>query len=147
MNIKSLFFSFIILASFPAQAALDIEISGGSAQQIPIAVVPFDQSSASKMKEDIAGIVSADLARSGLFRILETRGMPNKPSNVSQIKLADWTALQAQAVVVGKVEAVAGGRYKATFQLVDAVKEAKLADMNFQLTPSQARTTARYFGK
>jgi TolB protein len=141
MNIiRLVFFGVITLIASTASAALDIEISGGSAQQIPIAVVPFGNVAASK--ENISEIIAADLKRSGLFRILETRGMANLPTSPSQIKYAEWTALQAQALTVGDVEALAGGRLKVSFQLMDALKQTQLAGMDYQITPSQERITA-----
>jgi TolB protein len=141
MNFIRVTFLFTIaLIAANANAALDIEISGGSAQQIPIAIVPFGD--ASSAKESISEIISADLKRSGLFRVLETRGMANLPSSASQIKYAEWTALQAQAITVGNVELVAGGRLKISFQLMDALKQTQLAGLDYQITPSQARITA-----
>ena len=129
-----------LLAPTLANAALEIEISGGGAQQIPIAIVPFG--GAANTKENINEIVAADLNRSGLFRVLETRGMANLPSNASQIKYAEWTALQAQAVTVGNVESLAGGRLKVSFQLMDALKQTQLAGVDYQIAPAQVRTTA-----
>ncbi|MGQ0443341.1 MAG: Tol-Pal system beta propeller repeat protein TolB [Methylophilaceae bacterium] len=140
--IRMVFFCVTILVTSIANAALEIEISGGSAQQIPIAIVPFGKSAEVNTKDSIADIISADLKRSGLFRILETRGMANLPTVASQIKYAEWTALQAQAIVVGNVENVAGGRLKVSFQLVDALKQSQLIGMDYQLTPAQVRSTA-----
>jgi TolB protein len=127
------------LATTLANAALEIEISGGGAQQIPIAVVPFG--GAVNTRDNINEIIAADLARSGLFRVLETRGMANLPTNSSQIKYAEWVALQAQAVTVGNVESL-GGKLKVSFQLMDALKQTQLAGMDYQIAPNQVRTTA-----
>jgi TolB protein len=138
--IRVAFFFTIALIAVTANAALDIEISGGSAQQIPIAIVPFGDTSSTK--ENIGEIIGADLKRSGLFRVLETRGMANLPSSASQIKYAEWTALQAQAITVGNVEMVAGGRLKISFQLMDALKQTQIAGLDYQIAPSQARITA-----
>jgi TolB protein len=136
--VKLFTFCGLLFAASIANAALDIEISGGSAQQIPIAVVPFG---GADTKENIGEIVAADLKRSGLFRVLETRGMANLPTTAAQIKYAEWVALQAQAVTVGNVEA-AGNRLKVSFQLMDALKQSQLAGMDYQIAPSQARATA-----
>ncbi len=127
------------LATTLANAALEIEISGGGAQQIPIAVVPFG--GAANTKENINEIIAADLARSGLFRVLETRGMSNLPTSPAQIKYAEWVALQAQALAVGNVESL-GGKLKVSFQLMDALKQTQLAGMDYQIAPNQVRTTA-----
>ena len=141
MNIiRLVFLSLIAFVSTSANAALDIEISGGSAQQIPIAVVPFGNPTVTK--DSISDIINADLKRSGLFRILETRGMANLPTSAPQIKYPEWVALQAQAIVVGNVESLAGGRLKVSFQLMDALKQTQLAGLDYQLSPTQVRITA-----
>lgn len=141
MNIIKLvvliFFSFI---TFSANAALDIEITGGSAQQIPIAVVPFGNQSG--LKTDMADIINADLRRSGLFRLLDASGLPDKPTDASQVNFSQWAGLQAQAVVVGKVSPLAGGKFKVSFQLLDVLKQRELANMDYQLSPKHARMTA-----
>lgn len=141
MSIIKLVISLVVIFfTLTANAALDIEITGGGAQQIPIAVVPFGNGQASK--EDVASIISADLKRSGLFRPLETRGMASKPTNATQVKYAEWAALQAQAVVVGSVTPQSDGRFKVSFQLVDVLKQTKLADMDFQVSAKHMRMTA-----
>jgi TolB protein len=136
---KWMFFCVVFLTTTAVNAALEIEISGGGSQQIPIAVVPFG--GAASVKENISEIIAADLHRSGLFRVLETRGMANLPTKPDQIKYAEWAALQAQAVTVGNVENV-GGKLKVSFHLMDALKQTQLAGMDYQISPNQARTTA-----
>ncbi len=123
-----------------ANAALEIEISGGSAQQVPIAIVPFGQ--ASNNQENMAMIIAADLRRSGLFRVLETAGVASRPTDIAQIKYAEWAALQAQAMAVGSVESLPGNRLKVSFKLADVLKQTQLAGMEFNIAPHQFRTTA-----
>jgi TolB protein len=135
-----MFFCAVFLATSIANAALEIEISGGGAQQVPIAILPFG--GATNIKENISEIIAADLHRSGLFRVLETRGMANLPITPAQIKYAEWAALQAQAITVGNVESIAGGRLKVSFHLMDALKQTQLAGMDYQIAPSQTRSTA-----
>lgn len=138
--IKLAIFLVVSFFTITANAALDIEITGGGAQQIPIAIVPFGNGQASEY--DVAGIISDDLKRSGLFRPLETRGMASKPTNASQVKYAEWAALPAQAVVVGNIATLSDGKLKISFQLVDVLKQSKLVDMDFQLTAKHTRMTA-----
>ena len=64
-----IFLSVISFIPLSSVAGLTIEISGGGAQQIPIAIVPFKQDS---NQTNIAAIIGDDLKRSGLFRVLET---------------------------------------------------------------------------
>lgn len=129
------------LASSTVNAALEIEISGGSAQQIPIAIVPFGLAGTSS-QEKIGDIIAADLRRSGLFRILETSGVVNHPTDISQIKYAEWAALQAQAMTVGNVTSLPGNRLKVTFRLADVLKQTQLVSMEYNIAPNQLRLTA-----
>ena len=124
-----------------ANAALEIEISGGSAQQLPVAIVQFLQPPMAN-QENISTIISADLRRSGLFRVLETGGVVNRPSDMSQIKYSEWAALQAQTMAVGVVETLPGNRLKVTFQLADVLKQNQLAGMQYNIAPNQLRATA-----
>ncbi|MEI8362061.1 MAG: Tol-Pal system beta propeller repeat protein TolB [Betaproteobacteria bacterium] len=139
--IRGVVFSASLCISFIANAALEIEISGGSAQQLPVAIVPFAQV-ATADQENISTIVSADLRRSGLFRVLETGGVVNHPSDIMQIKYAEWAALQAQAMAVGVVETLPDNRLKVTFQLADVLKQTQLTGMQYNIAPNQLRATA-----
>jgi TolB protein len=130
----------LILLLPPLARALDIEIVGGAAQQIPIAVAPFAQSAS--LPESVTMLVSADLRRSGLFRLLETRGVATIPHELAEVKYPEWSALQAQALVIGKVEPAAAGRLKVSFRLLDVVKQTPLAGLEYDITPSQLRQTA-----
>lgn len=136
-KIITFFISFFTIIN--AHAELDIEISGGGAQQIPIAIVPF---SGSTPTDNVGEIVMADLKRSGLFRVLETRGMANLPTATAQIKYSEWMALQAQAITVGQVESIAGGKLKVSFQLMDVLKQTQLAGVDYLISPNQLRSTA-----
>jgi TolB protein len=129
-----------LLAVPAAQAELTIEIRGGAAQQIPIAIVPFAQSAS--QAEDLSLVIAADLRRSGLFRVLETRGVANQPHDLADVKYAEWAALQAQALVIGKVEPQPGGRQKVSFRLLDVPKQGSLAGLEYDITASQMRSTA-----
>lgn len=135
----------LFLLPVASRAELTIEIVGGAAQQIPIAIVPFSipvgQQSLAQ-QDNIATIVGADLRRSGLFRVLETRGVANQPHDVSEVKYAEWAALQAQALTVGAVESLPGNRLKVTFRLLDVFKQSTLTGMEFNIAPNQVRATA-----
>jgi len=131
----------IILFSTSALADLDIEISGGSAQQIPIAIVPFGQADNFKQSK-IHEVVSADLLRSGLFKVLNTSGILNLPTTSSEVNIAQWQALQAQAIAVGKVVELDGHQYKVTFELIDILKQTPLLAMEYKINDTQMRLTA-----
>ncbi|BCM25985.1 protein TolB [Methyloradius palustris] len=125
-----------------SHAALTIEIVGGAQQQIPVAIVPFAASPTSSQQDDMATIIGADLRRSGLFRVLETRGVANQPHDLPDVKYAEWAAIQAQALTVGTVENLPGNKLKVSFRLVDVLKQQPLAGFEYNITPAQFRITA-----
>jgi TolB protein len=130
---------FLLLLPFTSRADLTIEIVGGAAQQIPIAIVPFTSTAA---QDELATIIGADLRRSGLFRVLETRGVINQPHDIPQVKYAEWAALQAQAMTVGSIQTMPGNRLKVSFKLLDVLKQSQLAGQDYIIAPSQLRMTA-----
>ena len=88
------FLKFFIILFFGMQiqhaAAIEtIEILGGKANQIPIAVTPFDEQTlaAQKQPQKINQIIENDLIRSGLFDILNTGGVSSYPRNVDEVKI------------------------------------------------------------
>ncbi len=119
---------------------LTIEVVGGAAQQIPIAVVPFSQPN--NQADNIATVIGADLRRSGFFRVLETRGVANQPHNLTEVKYSDWANIQSQALTIGSVESLPGNRLRVSFRLLDVLKQNQLAALEFNISPSQQRTTA-----
>ena len=77
---RSLLKRWFFLAAFAAAAfapgafaQLSIEITGGGANRLPIAIVPFAGEGA--VPPGITSVVRADLERSGLFRSIESPAM------------------------------------------------------------------------
>ena len=143
--IKNKFFLLLLLL-LPTigRAELTLEVVGGAAQQIPIAVVPFSsQAGSTQLSQDnISNVIGADLRLSGLFRVLETRGVSSQPHTLSEVKYSDWTAIQAQALTIGSLESLPGNRLKVSFRLLDVLKQNQLLAMEFNITPAQQRATA-----
>ena len=132
----------MLLLPLTGKAELTVEIVGGAAQQIPIAVVPFSAPAVVANQDNIADVVGADLRRSGLFRVLETRGVASQPHTLPEVKYNDWSAIQAQALTIGTVESLPGNRLKVSFRLLDVLKQNQLLAMEFNITPAQQRITA-----
>ncbi|HEX8010665.1 MAG TPA: Tol-Pal system beta propeller repeat protein TolB [Casimicrobiaceae bacterium] len=123
-----------------ALAQLTIEIIGGGGTTIPIAIVPF--AAEANYPYPLTEIVGADLARSGLFRLVDPSGVSPRPARAEDVRFGDWTARGADAVVVGSVTPRSDGRVEVRFFLVDAVKKAQLAGVSYVVTPAQFRATA-----
>jgi TolB protein len=123
-----------------AHAQLTIEITGGGANQIPIAVLPFVGESA--LPESITAIVEQDLSRSGRFRSLFVGGVSPLPTEMSQVNFADWRSRLADAMVIGETLRLPGNRFEVRFRLLDVVKQSQIGGIAFTLTAAQTRLTA-----
>ena len=131
-----------------AHAALTIEITGGATIQIPVAIAPFAGEGTSP--DRISAIVAADLARSGLFKIVDTAGISPLPQRPADVRLADWKARGAAALAIGTVIPQPGGRFDVQFRLIDTVKQdpqapggvIQLAGYSLPSSPQLARLTA-----
>lgn len=132
----------IWLTAMPAKAALEIEISGGSAIQVPIAILPMAESANVQGKSRLHEIISNDLKGSGLFRIINTSGMPALPTSPAQIRYTDWTALKAQGLSLGDVQSLPNGNLKVSVQVMDVLRQAPLLQLNYTIQPTQYRHVA-----
>jgi len=124
----------------PAHAALTIEIIGTGAQQIPIAIVAFRAEEG--LSQKVTPVVGADLARSGLFRLVDAGGVNPPPYEPQDVNYGTWHARGADAVVIGSVAARSDGRYDVYFRLMDVVKQTQLAGFAYTASPAQLRLTA-----
>ena len=130
------------LASGVARAQLTIEIIGGGGTTIPIAIVPF--AAEANYPYPLTEIVGADLARSGLFKLIDPAGVNPRPARAEDVRFGDWTGRGADAVVVGSVTPRSDGRVEVRFFLLDAVKQSQLAGVSYVVAPAQFRTTAHH---
>jgi TolB protein len=100
------FVAFAWLATAPARAQLTIEIVGGAGTAIPISVVPFENESSWPL--GITGIVSADLTRSGLFRMVDDAGISPRPVRAEDVR--GGLPRRRRAVAVGRERWAKGAR-------------------------------------
>jgi TolB protein len=136
------FFLAIAAAAFaPAVSAqLSIEITGGGANRLPIAIVPFAGEGA--VPPGITAIVRADLERSGLFRAIEPPPISPAPTEASAVNFPEWRSRLADALVLGSVAVLPDGRFEVRFRIFDVVKQAALGGVAYTLNRNQVRATA-----
>jgi TolB protein len=135
----------LALAAGRADAALQIDITRGSIQPMPIAISDFDADTppATKAGADIARVIRANLERSGLFKPIDPRAHIQPPSAMRvQPRFQDWRVINAQALVTGKTEFASDGRLKAEFRLWDVFGEQQMAGFVFFTTPENWRRIA-----
>jgi TolB protein len=113
-------------------------VNRGDVQPLPIAIAAFG----GERGADIAGVISANLERSGLFRPLDPATFTEKDLNAAvQPQFEAWKQIQAQALVNGQVT-VEGGRLTVNFRLWDVYSEQPLLGLQFTTTPENWRKLA-----
>jgi TolB protein len=118
-----------------AGAAMEIEIIGAGEHQIPVAIVPFGGDD--KLSQTINSVVTGDLLRSGLFRLIDPAG--KSPHELPEVGFPDWQARGADALVIGNVAMQANQRIEARFRLLDVVKQSELIGQSVSANGDQAR--------
>lgn len=131
----------LIFAALPAQARLEIDITRGNVEPLPIAIPNFLGDS--NLGQDIAGIVRANLQRSGLFRVLDPASFIERVSNANATpNFANWTAIRASALITGQVVAEGGGRFRTEFRLWDTFANEQIIGQQFSTNPQNSRRVA-----
>lgn len=132
-RLAALFALLLPLAAFAQEKGLEIDIVGGNASALPIAVVPMPyQGSGAAPDTDVASVVRADLDRSGQFRGLPVNDMVEKPTKGSEIQYPTWRLLKQDYLVVGRVVDGGAGSYRVEYELFDVAKQERL--LGFAMT-------------
>ena len=97
-NLVKWFALSILVLTAPARAALDIVITEGVDASRPIAVVPFVWQGPGLAPASISDVVMSDLSRSGTFKPLDVRGIP-QPNihSLDQLTVGAWGNVAAEA--------------------------------------------------
>lgn len=123
-----------------AHAALEIQVTGGAATRIPVALVPF-QAPQNRPEPELSSIIGQDLLRSGQISLVDTSGA-QQPFEAAQINYGLWRGKGAEAIVVGQVLDLPGDRFEVRFRLMDAAKQTQLAGLSFNISAAQWRAAA-----
>ncbi len=129
----------------PASAQLRVDITEGHLNPMPIAVVDFLGASApaQQVGRDVAGVIRANLDRSGLFRPVEPSAFIERITAMEvPPRFADWRVINAQALVVGQVSPLPDGRIRIDFRLYDTFGEQQLTGFTYTTTPDNWRRIA-----
>jgi len=110
--------------------ALNLELTKGVNNALPIAIVPFANQETEDASSNIAAIVKNDLSNSGRFKTLSKEKMPANPHSVSAVNASTWRQAGVDDVVVGEVTAIDESHYNVNFALVDIVKNKNSTLLN-----------------
>ena len=133
-----------LLATFltgVAEAQLEIVITEGIKRR-PIAIVPFGWQGTGAVPLDVAGVINADLYRSGRFAPIDENDMLQKPTDGVDVDFEDWSILGVEAVVVGKVTQTGENAYDVQFQLFDVYRRNQLVGYRMPASRGTVRRVA-----
>ena len=131
------------IVAMALQKGLEIDIVGGNASALPIAVVPMPyQGSAGAPATDVAAVVRSDLDRSGQFRGLPEVQIVERPTRGSEVKYPTWRALKQDYLVVGRVLDAGAGAYRVEYELFDVAKGERMLGLAMTARSNAMRDVA-----
>ena len=144
---------YIFFINTSAIALVEVDITRGNLDPLPIAVSPLYIEPGSKdikqgdkiiknVGEKISRVIEINFKRSGLFNPLKKESFVQKP-DIAHIKprFEDWNLIKAQALVTGKVT-VSENKLRAEFRLWDVVAAKEILALAFSTTPENWRRVA-----
>jgi TolB protein len=135
----------LLASSGGALGVLRIDITQGNIQPMPIALpdfvagTPGDGESAGSVTQ----IITANLRRCGLFAPIDPAAFIEKIANVDAVpRFPDWRAINAQALVTGRLTRQGDGRLRAEFRLWDVFAGQQQAGQQYFTSPDNWRRIA-----
>jgi TolB protein len=124
----------------PASAQLRVDVTQGNIQPLPIAIPDFI---GDPFGAQIAGVVRADLDRSGLFKVLDPKSFVEQVKDINTIpNFGNWRVINAQALVTGQVQHQPDGRLRLDFRLWDVAGGSQMVGLQYYTTPDNWRRIA-----
>ncbi|MDJ0896632.1 MAG: Tol-Pal system beta propeller repeat protein TolB [Alphaproteobacteria bacterium] len=140
-----LLISFFAAHTARAQDVPYIVVERGAQDPFPVAITSFhaETPQAAQIGREMAGVISANLERSGLFRAIDPRAFLQTPEDLQlQPRFADWKVINAQALVSGMVQIEADGRLRVEFRLWDVFQGRQIAGRKYFTVPQNWRRVA-----
>jgi TolB protein len=142
---------FFLLQTNKAFSLIEVDITRGNLDPLPIAVSPLHVDPNSKtssnikvkeLGEKISEIVEKNFKSTGLFNPLKKDAFVQKP-DIAHLKprFEDWRLIKAQALVTGKL-LVKDEKLKIEFRLWDLTASKEMVALAFTTTPSNWRRVA-----
>ena len=126
---KLLFFYLVIITN--ALALIEIDITEGNREPLPIAVTNFFCAEDAikdldQISIDVSKVISADLERSGLFKSIDQEAFIQKTASMHiRPRHEDWRLINAQALVTGELE-IDMDKLRVEFRLWDTFAEKEI---------------------
>ena len=150
LKLLSVIFFIFTITITNSIALIEVDITRGNLNPLPIAVSPLsqDNNSAKDFKKklnlddlgaEISKVVENNLKQSGLFNPLSKDAFLQKP-DIAHIKprFEDWALIKAQALITGKVSND-NGKLKVEFRLWDVLAAREMLALAFTTVPNNWR--------
>ena len=150
---KKVFFIFIIYAILKPNISfslVEIDITRGNLDPMPISVSPFfsDKITDNKIKNnlnienlglEISKIIENNLEKTGLFDAIEKEAFLQKP-DIAHLKprFEDWALIKSQALITGKIS-YKNEKLKVEFRLWDVLAGREMLALAFTTVPNNWR--------
>lgn len=136
----------LLLIQAPAFAALNLELTQGVSNLMPIAVVPFAGQNNAQAPNNVSTVITNDLSNSGRFKVFDPSQITQTPHNGSEVDANYWRGKNVDNVVAGTVKSVGGDRYQVSFALVNVAKGQSqvLTTQEFTIPGSELRSLAHH---
>ena len=118
-----------------ARAEIEIDITQGNVDPLPIALLPFEGSRRfqEKFGKEVIKVIKGDLTRSGLFRVLGNKRVAGQKQAFDKApKFSTWRALRTDILVVGRMSSLTERRLAISFRIWDTQSREQL--LGLQLT-------------
>jgi TolB protein len=105
----------------PASAQLRVRVDEGNFNPTPIAIPEFQVLAGdAELARDIAAVVRADLASTGLFDLQNPASFIQRDLSINaEPRFADWKIIRTEGLVVATFEELADGKVAVSFRLWD----------------------------
>jgi TolB protein len=131
-----------VMGASPAFAQLQVTVTSGVTDPIPIAVVPFSRAVPADGGLDVAGVIQRDLESSGRFKGMARTDMLTKPTTSAEVDVAGWKQQRNDYVVVGRVAALASGDVTIDAEVVNVLTGVRIAGPKWTGKPVHLRNGA-----
>ena len=144
---------YLFIFNSAADALVEVDITRGNLDPLPIAVSPlYIEPGSKEIKQDgkviknigneISKVIEVNIRRSGLFNPLKKESFVQNPDIAhAKPRFEDWRLIKAQALVTGKVS-ITDEKLRVEFRLWDVVAAKEMIALAFSTTPSNWRRIA-----
>ncbi len=127
--LTAVFCIYAIFLSFNATAEVNIDITKGNIEALPIAITDFFGVSddENNIAHKISDVINANLRRSGIFSTIDKKAFIQSAASMKvRPRFSDWRVIKAQALVNGAISYRKNGQIRVEFRLWDVFAEQQM---------------------